>query len=198
MCSFLMMPRRSLLWAFWPPAPGMKARFATSARTRLTGTFRPARTPRPIHLLKRGDINKPGAEASPGALACVPGLEARLPLADRNHEGSRRAALARWVTDPRNVLTWRSIVNRIWHYHFGRGLVDTPNDFGRMGGVPSHSELLDWLAIWFQEQGGSLKSLHRLIVTSAVYRQASVGWAMPTKTGLIENQPRARADAHSK
>src|SRR5262249_17004941 len=97
------------------------------------GSFKPAGKPRPIHVLKRGDIKRPGEEALPGALACVPGLEPRFRLADLNHEGSRRAALAHWLTDPNHVLTWRSIVNRIWHYHFGRGLVDTPNDFGRMG-----------------------------------------------------------------
>ena len=87
-------------------------------------------------------------------------------------ESARRAALARWITDPRNPLTWRSIVNRVWHWHFGRGLVSTPSDFGRMGALPSHPELLDWLADQFLESGGSLKSLHRLIVTSAVYRQS--------------------------
>src|SRR6185503_3760432 len=72
-----------------------------------------------------------------------------------------------------NPLTWRSIVNRVWHHHFGRGLVETPNDFGKMGGAPSHPELLDWLAVWFRDDAkGSLKMLHRLIVTSAAYRQA--------------------------
>jgi hypothetical protein len=85
-----------------------------------------------------------------------------------------RAALARWITDEQNPLTWRSIVNRVWQYHFGRGLVDTPNDFGRMGQLPTHPELLDWLAVWFRDEAhGSLKALHRLIVTSATYRQRS-------------------------
>jgi len=69
----------------------------------------------------------------------------------------------------------RSIVNRIWHYHFGAGLVDTPNDFGRMGSQPTHPELLDWLAVEFLESGESLKKLHKLIVTSSVYRQSSAG-----------------------
>ena len=76
------------------------------------------------------------------------------------------------------MLTWRSIVNRVWHYHFGRGIVDTPNDFGRMGATPTHPELLDWLAVWFRDGGGSLKELHRLIVTSETYRQSS---AAPTR-----------------
>ncbi|HMC64741.1 MAG TPA: PSD1 and planctomycete cytochrome C domain-containing protein, partial [Gemmataceae bacterium] len=137
------------------------------------GTFRPAKTPRPVHVLKRGDIHHPGALAQPGTLSCIPGLEHRFQLPDSNDEGRRRAALARWLTDPQNGLTWRSIVNRVWQYHFGRGLVDTPNDFGRMGAAPTHPELLDWLALTLQENGGSLKKLHRLIVTSAVYRQSS-------------------------
>ena len=97
-------------------------------------------------------------------LSRLPGLGPR---------SARRAALARWLTDDRNALLWRSIVNRVWHYHFGRGLCDTPNDFGKMGGTPSHPELLDWLAVWFRDEAhGSLKALHRLIVTSATYRQA--------------------------
>jgi hypothetical protein len=103
----------------------------------------------------------------------MPELQRHFRLSDPKNEGSRRAALARWITDPKNSLTWRSIVNRVWHYHFGRGIVVTPNDLGRMGALPTHPELLDWLAADFQESGGSLKRLHRLIVTSAVYRQAS-------------------------
>jgi hypothetical protein len=102
----------------------------------------------------------------------VPGLDSKFSLADPNDEGGRRAALARWITDPANVLTWRSIVNRIWHHHFGRGLADSPNDLGRMGSPPSHPELLDWLAVEFRDGGGSIKTLHRLILTSATYRQS--------------------------
>ena len=96
-----------------------------------------------------------------------------LNVGDLKDEGARRAALAKWITDPANPLTWRSIVNRAWQYHFGRGLVDTPNDFGRMGGMPTHPELLDWLAVEFRDGGGSIKKLHRLIVTSAAYRQVA-------------------------
>src|SRR5262249_17754046 len=95
-----------------------------------------------------------------------------LAVADAADEGQRRAALAKWIADPKNVLTWRSIVNRVWSYHFGRGLVATPSDFGAMGSVPSHPELLDWLATWFLDRGGSFKQLDRLLVTSAVYRQS--------------------------
>jgi hypothetical protein len=137
------------------------------------GTFRPAGKPRVVHLLKRGNISRPGAVVRPGALACVAGLESRFRLDNPDDEGARRAALARWITDRRNPLTWRSIVNRVWHYHFGRGIVDTPGDLGRMGARPTHPELLDWLAANFRDSGGSLKQLHRLIVTSAAYRQAS-------------------------
>ena len=140
------------------------------------GSHKPARAPRAVHVLKRGDINKPQAAASAGALSCVAALPARFEIANEKNEGQRRAALAKWLTDPANSLTWRSIVNRVWHHHFGRGLVETPNDFGEMGSAPSHPELLDWLAVWFRDDAkGSLKALHRLIVTSATYRQGSVG-----------------------
>jgi hypothetical protein len=138
------------------------------------GGLVPAREPRTIHVLKRGDINKPGAEAVPGALEEVKAIQSRFALANTQDEGSRRAALAKWITDPKNPLTWRSIVNRVWHYHLGRGLVDSPNDLGKMGGEPSHPELLDWLAVGFRDDArGSFKQLHRLIVTSAVYQQSS-------------------------
>ena len=85
----------------------------------------------------------------------------------------RRAALARWLTRADNPLVWRSIVNRVWQWHFGRGIVETPNDFGRMGALPTHPELLDWLAAEFRDGSGSFKQLHRLIVNSAAYRQSS-------------------------
>ena len=102
-------------------------------------------------------------------------LPAAFDLPSNHAEQDRRAALARWLSSRDNPLTWRSIVNRLWLYHFGRGLVDTPNDFGRMGQSPSHPELLDWLAVEFRDGGQSLKQLHRLLVTSSVYRQSSVG-----------------------
>jgi len=133
---------------------------------------KPPGGPRPVWVLTRGDIHSPARPAVPGTLACAAGLETRFPISPADHESVRRACLARWIVDPRNPLTWRSIVNRAWYHHFGRGLVSTPNDFGRMGALPSHPELLDWLASTFLETGGSLKRLHRLIVTSAVYRQS--------------------------
>ncbi len=129
--------------------------------------------PRPIFILPRGNVRKPGKEVGPGALGAVPGLPARFDLPAGHAESDRRAALARWLTDPKNSLTWRSIVNRVWLYHMGRGIVDSPNDFGKMGQAPTHPELLDWLAVEFRDGGQSLKHLHRLIVTSSTYRQAS-------------------------
>ena len=137
------------------------------------GSFKPAKGCRAVHILRRGDIKNAGEAVGPGALSCLPELEGHFRLEHPDEEGSRRVALAKWLSDPRNVLTWRSIVNRVWHYHFGRGIVATPNVFGRMGAAPTHPELLDWLALHFRDGGGSLKKLHRLIVTSAVYMQSS-------------------------
>jgi hypothetical protein len=130
------------------------------------------RTPRPIHILRRGDVEQPKAEVGPGAPACVPGPEAEFKVAPGD-EGARRVALANWIADPKNPLTWRAALNRAWHWHFGKALVDTPADFGRNGSLPTHPELLDWLAVEFRDGGGSWKKLHRLILTSSVYRQAS-------------------------
>ena len=129
--------------------------------------------PLPVYILKRGDIKQPLEKVDPGALACVASLSADFAANDPHREGTRRAEFAKWLTDPGNMLTWRSIANRVWHYHFGRGIADSPNDLGRMGSPPTHPELLDWLAAELQGNGGSLKKLHRLIVTSAVYRQVS-------------------------
>jgi hypothetical protein len=128
--------------------------------------------PRPIHVLHRGDLEKKGELVSSGALSLVYGLNPDFDLKDPDDEGSRRAALAEWVVDDRNPLTWRSIANRIWQFHFGRGLVDTPNDFGKNGSPPTHPELLDWLAVEFRDGGGSFKQMHRLIMLSETYRQS--------------------------
>jgi hypothetical protein len=133
----------------------------------------PPGAPRPVHMLRRGDIHQPGKAAVPGSLSCVDVLPARFAYKPTDDEAARRIALALWLTNRDNPLTWRSIVNRAWLGHFGRGLVTTPNDFGRMGASPSHPELLDWLAAAFRDSGGSLKALHRLIVMSATYRQSS-------------------------
>jgi mono/diheme cytochrome c family protein len=129
--------------------------------------------PRPIHLLPRGDVTKPGKEVVPGSLESIPGVDGRFQLSATHNESERRAALANWIVDRNNPLTWRVIVNRVWQYHFGRGLADTPNDFGRMGTPPTHPELLDWLAAEFRDHGKSLKQLHKLIVTSDAYKRSS-------------------------
>ncbi len=165
------------------------------------GSFKPTSTPRPIHILKRGDVTKPGKEAKPGAVDAVEALPGRFTLKDANNEGERRAALADWLTDDANPLTWRVVVNRVWHYHFGRGIVDTPNDFGAMGGTPSHPQLLDWLADDFRTSGGSLKKLHRLIVTSSTYRQAvthdPAAEAKDADNRLLWRMNRSRLDAET-
>jgi mono/diheme cytochrome c family protein len=156
-----------------PPQRHVYAGTVHTGSGTFVGTGANGGKPRPIHILPRGDVTKPGAEVSPGALTALPELQASFNLSANHAEGDRRAALAKWLTDPRNPLTWRSIVNRVWLYHFGRGIVDTPNDFGRMGQLPTHPELLDWLAAEFRDNGQSLKQLHRLVVTSSVYRQSA-------------------------
>ncbi len=182
------------------PAGGLV--YAAATEFEPSGSFTPTHgRPRPVFVLARGSEKSPKQEVGPGTVGCVAGLPSRFELPPGHAEGERRAALARWITDPKNPLTWRSIVNRVWHYHFGQGLVDTPNDFGKMGGRPSHPELLDWLACKFLESGGSLKQLHRLIVTSSVYRQASSHDEAAAKLDggnrLLWRQNRRRLDAES-
>jgi len=147
--------------------------YAAASQFAAQGSFTAAAQARSIHLLARGDVRSPGELVSPAGVACVRGPEATFAIGEADGESQRRLALARWLVDPRNALLRRSIVNRVWQYHFGQGLVDTPNDFGRMGTPPTHPELLEWLAGWFLDNGHSLKKLHRLLVTSTVYRQAS-------------------------
>ncbi|MCB9385295.1 MAG: PSD1 domain-containing protein [Bryobacterales bacterium] len=125
------------------------------------------------HVLVGGDVQAPGEEVSPGVLQAVArysGFEA--PNIPETTSG-RRAALAKWVADPRNPLTARVMVNRIWQYHFGRGLADNANNFGKMGKRPTHPELLDWLAGFFIRQGWSVKAVHRVILYSDAYQRAS-------------------------
>jgi mono/diheme cytochrome c family protein len=138
-----------------------------------TGTGAQGGRPRPIFLLARGQVTQPMREVGPGAVAAFDFAPARFALPADAGESARRAALAGWLTHPDNPLVWRSVVNRVWQYHFGRGIVDTANDFGRNGSPPTHPELLDWLARDFRNHGGSLKRLHRQIVLSATYRQSS-------------------------
>jgi hypothetical protein len=126
------------------------------------------------HLLVRGSPFEPGEEVSPGGVAAVKSaLSADFGLKANAPDSERRRKLAEWVTGPDNPLFARVMMNRLWHYHFGQGLVKTPNDLGFSGGQPSHPELLDWLAAEFRQQGWSLKRMHRLIVNSAAYRQST-------------------------
>ena len=151
------------------------------------------------HFLSRGDVANPGAVVAPAGLAAVTGPKPDFGLAPDASDAQRRRKLAEWITAPSNPLFARVIVNRLWHYHFGTGIVETPSDFGFNGSRPSHPELLDWLAAELKDptpgpspagggekappslpgKGGgglgsySLKRLHRLIVTSATYRQSS-------------------------
>ena len=123
-----------------------------------------------IAVLRGGALESPGETVAPGVLTAVRGSEeAAIP---ETLEG-RRLALARWIASPGNPFTARVIVNRIWQHHFGeKGIVATPNNFGKMGKRPTHAELLDWLAGWFVENGWSIKKLHRLLMSSDAYRRA--------------------------
>jgi hypothetical protein len=126
-----------------------------------------ATTPR---IFKRGNSAQKGDEVPRQFLKLLSGPE-RQPF----QQGSGRYELAKKIIDPQNPLTARVIVNRVWAHHFGSGLVATPGDFGTRADVPSHPELLDWLADWFVSEGWNLKKLHRLIVTSGIYQQSSAG-----------------------
>jgi hypothetical protein len=126
-----------------------------------------------FHVLSRGDVTQAGEVVSPAALGALAGMPGDLGLAPNAPEGQRRRRLAEWLTDPRNPLTARVFVNRIWQGVFGEGLVETPSDFGFNGGVPSDPELLDWLAKRLMERGWKSKDLIRLLVSSATYRQGS-------------------------
>jgi hypothetical protein len=181
------------------PKPGVAYVAAVhSGSGAFAGTGKSGGKPRPIHILNRGNVQKPGEETGPGTLHALSDLPARFEIPPEQPEGERRAALARWLSDERNPLTWRSIVNRVWQQHFGRGIVETPNDFGRMGGVPTHPELLDWLACEFRDGGQSLKKLHRLMVTSATYRQVSevVREDGEKKHSVASGQPSVSSDGH--
>jgi len=131
------------------------------------------RTAPATHILAAGSWEAPKDEVQPGFLTLLdPNPATIVPPAGLESTG-RRTALAKWLTDPANPLTSRVMANRIWHYHFGRGIVGTPSDFGIMGERPSHPELLDWLAAEFVRSGWSMKHMHRLIMNSAAYQQAS-------------------------
>ncbi len=133
--------------------------------------------PPPVtRLLQRGAVESPGPRVKPGFLQVLsaPGQSdfARPPDTQGETSG-HRLALARWLTSPENPLTVRAAINRIWQHHFGVGIVATPENFGKLGAPPSHPELLDWLAVDFMNNGWKMKRLHKIIMTSTVYRQSS-------------------------
>ena len=149
--------------------------------------------PRTTHILARGDFLRPGETVLRGTPAALPGLA-------RKSQQPTRLDLARWIVEDRNPLTARVAVNRVWQRYFGRGLVETVHDFGTQGSRPSHPRLLDWLAHWFvHDADWSLKKLHRLIVTSATYRQSSAARADLAETDpynkLLARQNRLRVEA---
>ncbi len=151
--------------------PQGKMVYAAATHFAPNGNFKPTGgTPRPISVLHRGDVTSPAEPAPPSVLPLQ--ADADCSLDPALSEAERRAQLAKWLTRPEHPLVWRSIVNRVWQFHFGDGIVATPNDFGRMGAQPTHPELLDWLACEFRDGRQSFKDLHRLIVTSSVYRQS--------------------------
>ncbi|MFN0069373.1 MAG: DUF1553 domain-containing protein [Limisphaerales bacterium] len=151
--------------------PGLRRVWAGEFRAPPTNMF----------VLLGGDPQRRGAEITPSSLAFLPAA-GRFHLAADAPESERRLAFARWLVSPENPLTPRVLANRVWQSHFGVGLVDTPSDFGWLGGRPSHPELLDWLADRLVAHGWRLKPLHREILLSAAYRQGSAG-APPAVVG---------------
>jgi hypothetical protein len=154
-----------------------------------------------IRVQLRGNPEDARQEVKPGAFAWAGHQPANIGDNDMP-EGQRRAALAQWITDPKNPLTPRVLANRLWHHHFGQGLVTTPSDFGLGGDKPSHPELLDWLANEFIHSGWSLKHLHKLIVMSATYRQQSavhndIACNRDASNRLLWRQNPRRLDAES-
>jgi mono/diheme cytochrome c family protein len=151
-------------------------------------------SPRQTHILQGGDFTRAGDRALPGVPRVLPPIEDASP-----GNPPDRMDLARWLVDRRNPLTARVVVNRIWQAYFGRGLVETDNDFGTQGTPPSHADLLDWLACEFMDQNWSQKAIHRLIVSSATYRQSSrlrpEGQAVDPDNRLLWRQARIRLDA---
>lgn len=126
------------------------------------------------HLLLRGDAYHPGQEVKPGFICALPLGDTDIAPAPTNAQTTgRRRALADWLVSRQNPLTARVWMNRVWRQHFGRGLVNTPSNFGISGELPSHPELLDWLACTFEQNGWQLKPIHRLMLLSATYKQAS-------------------------
>lgn len=154
------------------------------------------------HVLRAGAIDAPLEPVEPGFLSILEAAPAAVTARPEMNSSGRRTALANWLADARNPLTTRVMVNRIWHHHFGRGIVGTPNDFGMMGERPSHRELLDWMTATFTgEDGWSLKKLHRRILLSATYRQSSAfreeAATADPENRLLWRYPRRRLEAEA-
>jgi hypothetical protein len=132
-----------------------------------------SRQPGVTHILDRGNVLKPVGEVTPSGIDAIKAVEADFGLGNNASDGQRRRKLAEWITHPSNPLFGRVMANRIWHYHFGAGLVNTPNEFGFNGTKPSHPGLLDYLTMIFAKKKWNMKTLHRYIVTSSTYRQSS-------------------------
>lgn len=130
---------------------------------------------KPTHILLRGNPGSPGDEVQPAFPSVLSPPSAEILSPPAGSSSGRRSALARWITSPENPLTSRVMVNRMWQFHFGRGIVRTTSDFGFQGSKPTHPELLDWLAARFVEDGWSMKSMHRLMMNSAAYQMSSEG-----------------------
>jgi hypothetical protein len=132
--------------------------------------------PQPTRILLRGNPHVPGDIVEPHFPALFGDAAPEIPRAAKDaRSAGRRRVLADWITSPRNMLTARVIVNRVWQHYFGRGLVRTANNFGELGTPPTHPELLDFLALWLVDRDWQLKPLHRLILTSNAYRMSSAG-----------------------
>jgi hypothetical protein len=192
---------RALLYAAGPGADDDEFKEIHRRLNELTDTLNGGPTtlvlkeraaPRKSHLLIAGDFTRPGEEVTPGTPGILPAPPAGTTAVDR-------LVLGRWLFADNNPLTARVTANRVWQAYFGRGLVETENDFGTQGTPPSHPELLDWLALEFKEHGWSLKHLHRAIVLSRTYRQDSAGRpelaAQDPDNRLLARQTRLRLDA---
>jgi len=136
-------------------------------------------------LHRGGDPMKPGPEVLPASLNLLDQSTKSYELPSHTAEGERRLALAKWIVDRNNSLTPRVLANRVWHYHFGTGIVDTPSDFGFLGGKPTHPELLDYLAAKLVAGGWKLKALHREIMLSKVYQQSAAGHEVGMKQDAV-------------
>jgi len=155
--------------------PEGKMVYAATTHFKPRSNFKPTKgKPRRIHVLHRGEVNQPRDPVRPGTIPLLAKEKWEFDLPEVHDEAERRAALAEWIVREDHPLTWRAIINRIWQWHFGQPIVGTPNDFGPLGQSPTHPELLDWLAVYFRDSGGSFKKLHKLLVMSETYRQSSL------------------------